>query len=125
MKPDGFRKIHAGRRVWFLTTNNVFVEVRIVSDVARTIPVCGRDYTIFLFDRDLTSSIEPIRVAATQEVIGRFGFSDFYKIRATSSPSSEMQRDMDELCREQRLNPEGYQLHWVDLSTGRREATES
>jgi hypothetical protein len=163
MKPDGFRKIYAGKRVWFLSTNNSVVEVRIVSDVARTMPVSGRDYTIFLFDRDIPASIDPIRVVANEEVFGRYGFSDYYQIpcplfyveqtgnvsaglpgltvpfykggdsgsanllplpnelvffggRTTSGPSPEMQRDMDELCRQQKLNPQRYQMQWVDLS---------
>jgi hypothetical protein len=123
----------------------------------------GRDYTIFLFDNDLPKSIEPIRVAALQEVFGRYGFSDYYQMpcpffyveqtgnvsaglsgftvptykggdsgsanllplpkelvffggRTTSDPSREMQRDMDELCLEERLNPGKYQMQWADLS---------
>ena len=36
--------------------------------------------------------------------------------RATSGPSPEMQADMDELCRLEKLSPEKYQMQWVDLS---------
>jgi hypothetical protein len=36
--------------------------------------------------------------------------------RSTSGPSPEMQADMDELCRLQRLDPSKYQLQWVDIS---------
>jgi len=36
--------------------------------------------------------------------------------RATSTPSPEMQADMDELCRSQGVDPSDYQLQWYDLS---------
>lgn len=39
----------------------------------------------------------------------------FYSGRSTSGPSPEMQADMDELCRQDKLNPAKYQLRWVDL----------
>jgi hypothetical protein len=163
MGADGFGKTFAGKRVWFVSTNNSVVEVRIVRDVVRTMSGSGRDYTLFLFDRDLPNSIEPIRVADLQEVFRRYGFSDYYQIpcplfyveqtgnvsaglpgftvayykggdsgsanllplpnelvffggRTTSSPTPEMQVDMDELCREQGLNPGKYQMQWADLS---------
>lgn len=35
--------------------------------------------------------------------------------RSTSGPSREMQEDMDELCRREKLDPAKYQLRWVDL----------
>lgn len=35
--------------------------------------------------------------------------------RSTSGPSREMQEDMDELCRREKLNPAKYPLQWVDL----------
>jgi hypothetical protein len=40
----------------------------------------------------------------------------FYGGRTTSSPCPEMQTDMDELCRQARLDPAKYRLQWVDLS---------
>ena len=40
----------------------------------------------------------------------------FYGGRSTSGPSPEMQTDMDELCRQSRLDPAKYRLQWVDLS---------
>jgi hypothetical protein len=40
----------------------------------------------------------------------------FFSGRTTASPSPQMQKDMDELCRAEKLDPENYQLQWVDLS---------
>lgn len=40
----------------------------------------------------------------------------FISGRSTSGPSREMQNDMDELCRLQKLNPQQYQLRHADLS---------
>jgi len=40
----------------------------------------------------------------------------FFSGRSTSSPSREMQEDMDELCRMEGLNPKKYQLRKPDLS---------
>ena len=37
--------------------------------------------------------------------------------RSTSGPSPEMQADMDELCKLERLDAKEYQLQWVDLSS--------
>jgi len=36
--------------------------------------------------------------------------------RSTTGPTPEMQADMDELCRLQKLDPQRYQMRWVDLS---------
>jgi hypothetical protein len=41
----------------------------------------------------------------------------FVSGRSTTGPSVEMQADMDELCRMQRLNPKRYQMQIVDLSS--------
>ncbi len=161
MGPDGFRTNFAGKRVWFLTTNNVTVEVKVVREVVRTIGGSGRDYTILLFDRDLPDSITPLRVCTFDQILHRYAFLDgvphplfmteqtgcvsasvpgytvevfkggdsgspnmlplpgelvFYGGRTTSPPSPELQADMDELCRQQGLNPARYRLQWVDLS---------
>jgi hypothetical protein len=35
--------------------------------------------------------------------------------RSSSSPSPEMQADMDELCKRQKLNPRRYQMRWVEI----------
>jgi hypothetical protein len=40
----------------------------------------------------------------------------FFSGRSTSGPSLAMQADMDELSRQEGLNPKAYQLQWVDLS---------
>jgi hypothetical protein len=40
----------------------------------------------------------------------------FYSGRSTSSPSPEMQADMNALCALEGLNADNYQLQWVDLS---------
>jgi hypothetical protein len=40
----------------------------------------------------------------------------FISGRSSSPASDEMQGDMDELCRLERLRPEKYQLQWIDLS---------
>jgi hypothetical protein len=40
----------------------------------------------------------------------------FYSGRTTSGPTPEVQADMDELCRQEGLDPKGYQLQWADLS---------
>jgi hypothetical protein len=37
--------------------------------------------------------------------------------RATSGPGPEMQADMDELCRREGLDPQRYQMQWVELSS--------
>jgi hypothetical protein len=39
----------------------------------------------------------------------------FFNGRSTTGPGPEMQADMDELCRLEKLNPAKYQLRWVDL----------
>jgi hypothetical protein len=36
--------------------------------------------------------------------------------RSTGWPSPQMQADMDELCRLEKINPQNYQLQWADLS---------
>jgi hypothetical protein len=37
--------------------------------------------------------------------------------RSSSGPSSEMQADMDELCRREGLDPQRYQMQWAELSS--------
>jgi hypothetical protein len=165
MGSDRFGTDLAGKKVWFLTTNNSIVETRIRRLVVRTRETSRRDYTLFLFDSDLPPSIEPMRVVAASEVFavphckycymagtpsllfkteqggnvsadvpgftvdtmkgGDSGSPNmlplpgelvFWNGRTTSGPSPEMQADMDELCKLQRLNPAKYQLQYVDLS---------
>jgi hypothetical protein len=66
MGADGSHTQFAGKKVWFVTTDNQVVEVKVLREVVRTGPASGRDYTILLFDRDLPPGIEPIRVATIQ-----------------------------------------------------------
>lgn len=60
MGPEGFRKIFAGKKVWFVTPENKLVQVRIEREIVRAAP--GRDYAIVIFDDDLPASIQPLRV---------------------------------------------------------------
>jgi len=71
MGSEGFNDRHAGAKVWFLTLANKLVEVRIKSSVTRTSKAANganRDYTLFLFDRDLPDSIQPLRVIGSAEL---------------------------------------------------------
>jgi hypothetical protein len=68
MGPDRFGTELAGRKVWFLTTNNLIVEARILRQVVRTRETSNRDYTLVLFAHDLPPSIEPMRVMAASDV---------------------------------------------------------
>jgi len=76
MGPDGFRQLFAGKRVWFVSTNNVAVEVKVAREVVRTTAGSGRDYSVLLFKTDLPDSIEPVRVCALQEMMARYAFFD-------------------------------------------------
>lgn len=163
IRKDGFGKDFAGKRVWFLTGDNQVVELTILREVVRTLPGSGRDYTLFLFNKDLPRSIETMRVTTQKEVFSRYVFPDtfsvpvvlfyleqggnvsanvpgftvpimkggdsgsanmlplpgelvFYNGRTTSSPGPEMQADMDEMCRQEGLEPSRYKLQWIDLS---------
>jgi hypothetical protein len=165
MQKDGVSGEFAGKKVWFLTTNDQIVERTIVRQLSRLRQVSNRDYTIVIFDSDLPKTIEPMRVARPQDVLGPLpskylrcsgtpfvlfkmeqkgnvsaevpGFTVdtmkggdsgspnmlplpgelvFRDGRTTSPPSSEMQMDMDQLCRLQGLDPARYQLQYVDLT---------
>jgi hypothetical protein len=163
MGPDGFNTNYIGRKVWFVTAQNELVSVKIVRQVVRIGASAQghRDYTIFLFDRDLPASIEPMSVAQFTNVWAKYsqppgapipffrteqhgsvsaeipGFTVptwkggdsgspdmlplpgelvFYGGRSTTGPTPEMQADMDELCRLQKLDPKRYQMRWADLS---------
>lgn len=60
-----------GARVWFLTTSNTLVEVRVANSIVRAYQTRKADYTILLFAEDLPDSIQPIRVAAMTNVSAR------------------------------------------------------
>lgn len=64
MGADGVNSNRTGHKVWFVTTNDVLIEVRVQRALVRTVkPDSRRDYTILLFDKDLPDSISPLRVA--------------------------------------------------------------
>lgn len=64
MGQDGFHTDFAGKKVWFLSEKNDLVTVKVSREVVRTGALSGHDYTILLFDRDLPSSIQPMRVVS-------------------------------------------------------------
>ena len=70
MGAEGFNTRQLGAKVWFLAADNSLVTVAIRRGVVRA----GKqgDYTLFLFDRDLPDTIQPIRVAAPAEVQSRY-----------------------------------------------------
>lgn len=72
MGQDGFNERFAGKRVWFVTTNNIVITRRVLRDVVRTMGGCGRDYSIMLLDEDLPPDIEPLSVATAQTVYARY-----------------------------------------------------
>jgi hypothetical protein len=163
---EGLNSRYAGFKAWFVTANNLVVEVRIKRMIVRASMGANgvyRDYTIMLLDRDLPDSIQPIRVTTVAEVQSKYpvatqglaphpifgteqggsvstgvaplvvnnwkggdsgspnllplpGELIFFSGRSTTGPTPEMQADMDELCRTEKLNPKDYQLRWVDLS---------
>ncbi len=75
MGPAGFRTSYAGRKVWFVTTNNTIIEVKVLREVVRTLSVDNRDYTIVLFDRDLPASIQPLRVVSATVLDDKYPWS--------------------------------------------------
>lgn len=70
MGPEGFSTNWRGSNVWFLAADNSLVTRTIRREVVRA----GKqgDYTLFLFDRDLPDTIQPLRVAALAEVQARY-----------------------------------------------------
>jgi len=159
MGNSGYRTNYLGMKVWFVTTNNKVVEVKIRREIVVT--QFPRDYTIVLFDRDLPRGIEPITVVGVTNLfqrhprtagapwpilmteqwgqvsaeipgfqvhVGKGGDSGspnlmpfpgqlvFYSGRATSGLDAQVQSEMDELCRQERLDSRKYQLRWLDVS---------
>lgn len=76
MGEAGFHRNFAGKRVWFVSTNNTVVQVAVAREVVRTIPASGRDYTVLLFSSDLPDAIEPMRVCGLKELMARYTFLD-------------------------------------------------
>jgi hypothetical protein len=73
MGEDGFSPKNEGKKIWFVTANNELVTVKVRSQIIR---IGGsperRDYTIFVFDRDLPAGIEPMGVASITNVFARY-----------------------------------------------------
>jgi hypothetical protein len=74
MGPDGFNTNFAGKKVWFLSTNNRLVEATVARDVVRTSGESHRDYTILLFKKDLPPSIQPMRVTDFTDMVAKYSF---------------------------------------------------
>jgi hypothetical protein len=68
MGGDRVGSAYAGRKVWFLTAENLIVETTIKREIVRTGQTSGRDYTIVLFSSDLPDTIQPLRVAPLSEI---------------------------------------------------------
>lgn len=71
MGPNGFRTWLTGNKVWFVTTNDTIVEVKVLREVVRSMKP-DQDYTIVLFDRDLPPTIPPIRVSSWTKFASRY-----------------------------------------------------
>ncbi len=70
---DGTRTNFAGKKVWFLTTDNVLVEATVRREVVRSVPGgARRDYTLLLFSKDLPVGIEPLRVVAWANLYAKY-----------------------------------------------------
>ena len=72
MGPDGFNENFAGKKIWFVATNNTVVEATVLRNVVRTHSPSSRDYTILLLSRDLPPTIEPLRVVSQMELVARY-----------------------------------------------------
>jgi len=162
MGADGFTRARNGKKIWFVTSDNVVIETTVRSAVVRSfVRVANADYTIVLFSKDLPDSIKPMRVVNFQDFNAKYpdprpapwplfeteqggnvstglpGLSVntwkggdsgapnmlpfrnelvFVNGRSTSCASPQMQKDMNILCRAEGLNPDKYQLQWIDIS---------
>ena len=77
MGADGFSANFAGKKVWFVTAKDQLITVKILRQVVRvggTDAQTRRDYTIFLFDRDLPAEIEPLSVTALTNLSAKYAF---------------------------------------------------
>jgi hypothetical protein len=158
--PPGFSDVFRGKKVWFVTTNNVVIQATVVDSVNGS--HIGQDYTILFFKDDLPTTIQPMRVLYPTNLVAKYPYSGFFNStflkseqsgqvsagipgftvntwkggdsgspnmlpffdelifisgRSTSPPSAQIQADMDELCRRQRVNPKRYQMQCPDLSS--------
>ena len=73
MGPDGFNTGFVGKRVWFVTTNNIVIQATVARDVIRTAGGgANRDYTILLFNHDLPAGIESLQVIAATNLAAKY-----------------------------------------------------
>lgn len=70
MGAEGFNTRRLGSKAWFLAADNSLIVRTIRREVVRV----GKqgDYTLFIFDRDLPDSIQPMRVVAAAEAQARY-----------------------------------------------------
>jgi len=96
MGPDGFNTTFAGKRVWFLTTNNSVIQATVVRDLVRSAAGgANRDYTILLFKQDLPAGIEPLRVIAATNLAAKYSWlagapHPLFKSEQTGQVSTEI-----------------------------------
>jgi len=77
MGSDGFTTNRNGKKIWFVTTNNMVVQTTVRRAVVRTwAGGAKRDYTIVLFNEDLPGSIQPMRVFPVSELDKKYPRQD-------------------------------------------------
>ncbi len=76
MGPSGISTQFSGKKVWFASTDNRVIETSIRAGIVRLSLQEGRDYTVFLFDRDLPDSVQPLRVGASSDVWEKYVYRD-------------------------------------------------
>jgi hypothetical protein len=75
MGPSGLQPGRVGRRVWFCTRDNQVIERKVQLLLVRFMdPGHVRDYSIILFDADLPTTIEPLRVVDPVKVRRKYLF---------------------------------------------------
>jgi hypothetical protein len=72
MGPDGFTTARNGKKVWFVTTNNVMIQASVKGAIIRTVQGSRKDYTILFFKEDLPLSITPMRVVAVTNLMDQY-----------------------------------------------------
>ena len=77
MGASGLHPEKVGRRLWFCTWDNRVIERRVKLLLTRARePGSPGDYSIILFDADLPTGIEPLRVADPDKVRRKYFFGD-------------------------------------------------
>jgi hypothetical protein len=74
MGANGVSKARNGKKIWFLATNNTVVQATVKLMIIRTVEESHRDYTLFLFDKDLPESIQPIPAVASTNLSAKFPY---------------------------------------------------